>query len=197
MRIADNLPSLGETDINIVKRFRCSFDIDWSIRKFPQQGSYTCISWANGAETNCRIVHNLGILLMNSNCFAIFLSSIQVMSFKISNQTFRGRQLPQLNVWHFSTFLEAACVGLITSSLHHHQSSYWVETKIYEKKERGRLYKWYGTVNLDAPVTNQLKFGLSSKRPAYFKPSTQCKASNTTDQPVCLIIVQMNGNEKQ
>ena len=26
----------------------------------------------NGAETNYRIVHNLGILLMNSNCFAIF-----------------------------------------------------------------------------------------------------------------------------
>ena len=26
----------------------------------------------NGAETNCRIAHNLGILLMNSNCFAIF-----------------------------------------------------------------------------------------------------------------------------
>ena len=24
-----------------------------------------------GAETNCRIAHNLGILLMNSNCFAI------------------------------------------------------------------------------------------------------------------------------
>ena len=26
----------------------------------------------NGTETNCRIAHNLGILLMNSNCFAIF-----------------------------------------------------------------------------------------------------------------------------
>ena len=26
----------------------------------------------NGAETNCRIAHNLGILLMNSNCFAIY-----------------------------------------------------------------------------------------------------------------------------
>ena len=26
----------------------------------------------NGAETNCRTAHNLGILLMNSNCFAIF-----------------------------------------------------------------------------------------------------------------------------
>ena len=25
-----------------------------------------------GAETNYRIAHNLGILLMNSNCFAIF-----------------------------------------------------------------------------------------------------------------------------
>ena len=38
----------------------------------------------NGAETNCRIVLNLGILLMNSNCFAIFLSSILVMSVQIS-----------------------------------------------------------------------------------------------------------------
>ena len=28
--------------------------------------------WFNGAETNCRIVHNLGILLMNGNCFAIY-----------------------------------------------------------------------------------------------------------------------------
>ena len=27
----------------------------------------------NGAETCCRIAHNLGILLMNSNCFSIFL----------------------------------------------------------------------------------------------------------------------------
>ena len=26
----------------------------------------------NGAETNCRIAHNLGILLMNSNYFSIF-----------------------------------------------------------------------------------------------------------------------------
>ena len=26
----------------------------------------------NGAETNCRIAHNLGILLINSNCFAIY-----------------------------------------------------------------------------------------------------------------------------
>ena len=26
----------------------------------------------NGAETNCRIARNLGILLMNSNCFVIF-----------------------------------------------------------------------------------------------------------------------------
>ena len=26
----------------------------------------------NGAETNCRIAHNLGILLMNSNCFAMY-----------------------------------------------------------------------------------------------------------------------------
>ena len=34
----------------------------------------------NGAETNCRIAHNLGILLMNSNCFAIFFSGIIAMS---------------------------------------------------------------------------------------------------------------------
>ena len=26
----------------------------------------------NGAETSCRVAHNLGILLMNSDCFAIF-----------------------------------------------------------------------------------------------------------------------------
>ena len=31
----------------------------------------------NGVETNYRIAHNLGILLMNSNCFAIFFSSIR------------------------------------------------------------------------------------------------------------------------
>ena len=42
------------------------------------------ITGFNGAETNCRIVHNLGILLMNSNCFAIIFSSIQVMSVQIS-----------------------------------------------------------------------------------------------------------------
>ena len=39
----------------------------------------------NGVQTNCRIAHNLGILLMNSNCFAIFFSSILVMSVQISN----------------------------------------------------------------------------------------------------------------
>ena len=38
----------------------------------------------NGAETNCRISHNLGILLMNSNCFAIFFSGIIAMSVQIS-----------------------------------------------------------------------------------------------------------------
>ena len=38
----------------------------------------------NGAETNCRIAHNLGILLMNSNCFAISFSGIIVMSVQIS-----------------------------------------------------------------------------------------------------------------
>ena len=27
---------------------------------------------SNGAENNCRISHNLGILLINSNCFAIY-----------------------------------------------------------------------------------------------------------------------------
>ena len=32
----------------------------------------------NGAETNCRISHNLGILLMKNNCFAIFFSSILI-----------------------------------------------------------------------------------------------------------------------
>ena len=38
----------------------------------------------DGAETNCRMAHNLGILLKNSNCFAIFFSSILVMSVQIS-----------------------------------------------------------------------------------------------------------------
>ena len=39
----------------------------------------------NGAETNSRIAHDLGNLLMNSNCFAIFFfSSILVMSVQIS-----------------------------------------------------------------------------------------------------------------
>mgnify|MGYP001798299747 FL=1 len=37
-----------------------------------------------GAETNCRTAYNLGILLMNSNRFAIFFSSILVMSVQIS-----------------------------------------------------------------------------------------------------------------
>ena len=35
--------------------------------------------WINGAESNGRIAHNLGILLMNSNCFAIFFSRILVV----------------------------------------------------------------------------------------------------------------------
>ena len=43
--------------------------------------SYT---WFNWAEINCRIAHNLGILLMNINCFANFFSSILVMSVLIS-----------------------------------------------------------------------------------------------------------------
>ena len=38
----------------------------------------------DGAETNCRIAHNLGIRLMNSNCFAIFFSGIIAMSVQIS-----------------------------------------------------------------------------------------------------------------
>ena len=38
----------------------------------------------NGAETSCRIALNFGILLMNSNCFAFFFSSILVMSVQIS-----------------------------------------------------------------------------------------------------------------
>ena len=33
----------------------------------------------NGAETNCRIAHNLGILLMNSNCFAIFSAAFYIV----------------------------------------------------------------------------------------------------------------------
>ena len=40
----------------------------------------------NGAETNRRIAHTLGILLMNSNCFAIFFSGIIAMSVQISIQ---------------------------------------------------------------------------------------------------------------
>ena len=43
------------------------------------------LKYVNGAETNGGIAHNLGILLMNSlNCFAIFISSILVMSVQIS-----------------------------------------------------------------------------------------------------------------
>ena len=39
----------------------------------------------NGAETNCRIAHSLGILLMNSNCFVIyFRRHVQFMSVHIS-----------------------------------------------------------------------------------------------------------------
>ena len=29
----------------------------------------------NGVETSCRTAHNLGNLLMNSNCFAFFLAA--------------------------------------------------------------------------------------------------------------------------
>ena len=35
-------------------------------------------------KTNCRTAHNLGILLMNSNCFALFFSSILLVSVPIS-----------------------------------------------------------------------------------------------------------------
>ena len=35
-------------------------------------GDQSLKSFFSGAETNCRIAHNLGILLMNSNCFVIF-----------------------------------------------------------------------------------------------------------------------------
>ena len=38
----------------------------------------------NGAETKYRIACKLGILLMNSNCFAIFFSNILVMSVQLS-----------------------------------------------------------------------------------------------------------------
>ena len=38
----------------------------------------------NRAKTNCRTAHDLSILLTNSNCFAIFFSSILVMSVQIS-----------------------------------------------------------------------------------------------------------------
>ena len=44
----------------------------------------------NGAETNCRIAHNLAILLMNSNCFAIFFSGIIAMSVQISIKRIRS-----------------------------------------------------------------------------------------------------------
>ena len=48
------------------------------------------------AETNCRIAHNLGILLMNSNCFAIFFSGIIAMSVQISIYKFMKVTLTDL-----------------------------------------------------------------------------------------------------
>ena len=54
---------------------------------FLERDFFSCKSLGfKGAETNCRIAHNLGILLMNSNCFAIFFQqhSTVVMSVQIS-----------------------------------------------------------------------------------------------------------------
>ena len=58
-------------------------------------------------QTNCRIAHNVGILLMNSNCFAIFFfSSILVMSVQISTSTSRNvDKLSQLVNVFFKYFL--------------------------------------------------------------------------------------------
>ena len=42
----------------------------------------------NGAETNCRIEHSLGILLMNSNRFVTYFNIIVVMSVQLSISIF-------------------------------------------------------------------------------------------------------------
>ena len=53
-------------------------NILFTVRVFLQIcdfGSQT-VYWFNAAETNCRIAHNLGILLMNSNYYAIFSAAL-------------------------------------------------------------------------------------------------------------------------
>ena len=59
--------------------------INVTIYIFKQKHASKTQTGFNGSETNCRIAHNLGILLMNSNCFVIFFfSRILVMSVQIS-----------------------------------------------------------------------------------------------------------------
>mgnify|MGYP001793808821 CR=1 FL=1 len=56
----------------------------------------------DGAETNCRIAQNLGILLMNSNCFAIFFSGIIAMCVQIS--------IPQTSLLFLALHSELQCL---------------------------------------------------------------------------------------
>ena len=66
----------------------------------------------NGAETNCRIAHNLGILLMNSKCFAIYFQqhSYYICSMRAILQlvlppltlSTRGNLLPSQFSLHYS-----------------------------------------------------------------------------------------------
>ena len=63
----------------------------------------------NGAETNSRIAHNLSILLMNSNCFAIVFSSILVTSVQIYISVSDQFSLPEEQCLQLSHQLTALC----------------------------------------------------------------------------------------
>ena len=68
--------------------------LEWNSNRDQEETLNFCESYRfNGAEINCRIAHNLGILLMNSNCFAIYFSSILVISFEISISFFKNFSL--------------------------------------------------------------------------------------------------------
>ena len=82
--------SIGFPNFTNVVQLLCSLS-GWLHLNFSSIGT-----GFNGTETNCRIVHNLGIMLMNSNQFAIFFSSILVMSAQISIWILSGVNIPLL-----------------------------------------------------------------------------------------------------
>ena len=74
----------------------------------------------NGAETNCRIAHNLGILLINNNFFAILFSSILVMFVPLSislNQSFDGKFLPKHTQMLYYNRIQNCFITKISTSI--------------------------------------------------------------------------------